>query len=96
MHTIYLSGQIWKFIFFSDVWSRKLKFDCFEDIQYRYFVCQTHQSDNEDEEECVIIKRWETNIKPRVFSLKSRFFFICVDALRPFNNFSVMLGHFLG
>ena len=59
--------------FYSDVWSRTVKFDTFEDIHYRYFVCRMFQSDNEDEEESVVINRWETNIKPRVFSLQGQY-----------------------
>lgn len=57
---------------YGDVWSKRIKFDTFEDIHYRYFVCQMFQSENEDEEESVVVKRWETNIKPRTFSLSDK------------------------
>ncbi|KAH3838085.1 putative glycerophosphocholine phosphodiesterase GPCPD1 homolog 2 [Dreissena polymorpha] len=48
-----------------DVWSLKLKFTDYRDtIKYRYFVARFPV---EDEDQTVVITRWETNIKPRIF-----------------------------
>ncbi|VDI31140.1 glycerophosphocholine phosphodiesterase GPCPD1 [Mytilus galloprovincialis] len=52
-----------------NVWKKTITLsDDAKDCRYRYFIARIVESDSEDSERVVDVLRWETNIKPRLFS----------------------------
>ena len=57
-----------------DIWSSVIDLSQTEDVSYRYFVCLLREADTEGEERDVMVLRWETNVKPRIFSTSSKIY----------------------
>jgi len=53
-----------------EVWSRSIRLPI-QDVQYRYFIGYIRDADHEGDEKYVMVRRWETCLKPRVFTIRS-------------------------
>ena len=60
---------MYHYVCLRDIWSKTVVFSGSAGKKYRYFVGRLLQSENEDEELSVIVTKWETNIRPRTFSV---------------------------
>ncbi|WAQ99036.1 GPCP1-like protein [Mya arenaria] len=72
-----------------DVWAKKITFHGSINTHYRYYVARVYHDDDEDS---VLVMRWETNIKPRKFSITEAMS-ICEPPLEDIAVFGEYDGH---
>ena len=59
-------------LFSMELWTCSVRLSAAQEIQYRYFIGHIQDAETDGESKLVMVRVWETNLRPRRFSVKSK------------------------